>query len=362
MTGRYGFDSYRGLVYRSGAHVSTRNLRMPILILFFAILFPSVTRAEPVVVYAYDSFLGKDSLGALVEAEAAREKIETRFVSFPSAGEALNQLSIEGKNTPADVLVGVDDSLLTRARLTAAFEKIDAAVIRDRQIPKDLWFDSDGFFAPFDYGYVSLVYDDRSKLSLPSPLSLRAVARDNGLHGKLVIEDPRSSSIGLEFLLWTRLLYGSDDWAAFWKDLWGAIGHVAPGWSAAYGLFLQKGADLVVSYTTSPAYHREKEKNDHYHALIFPEGCYRQVEGAAVVKYSKNKLAARKWLGLLLSENAQAGLATRQWMYPARQGVPVPHSFEDLPVPKALQMAPEKIEQGRKEWLRQWVASSLGRG
>ena len=106
---------------------------------------------------------------------------------------------------------------------------------------------------------------------------------------KLVIQDPRTSSIGLSFLLWTQALFPGKAFDEIWKGLSRQVLTVAPSWTGAYGLFLKKEAEFVVSYTTSPAYHREKEKQDFIKAIPFPEGHYRQVEGAAIVKHSKKQ-------------------------------------------------------------------------
>lgn len=62
---------------------------------------------------------------------------------------------------------------------------------------------------------------------------------------------------------------------------------VTKGWSEAYGLFLKGESDLVLSYTTSPAYHMIEEKKDNYAAANFAEGHYLQVEVAARTAASK---------------------------------------------------------------------------
>ncbi len=46
-------------------------------------------------------------------------------------------------------------------------------------------------------------------------------------------------------------------------------------------------SDLVLSYTTSPAYHILEEKKDNYAAANFSEGHYLQVEVAARTAASK---------------------------------------------------------------------------
>ena len=54
-----------------------------------------------------------------------------------------------------------------------------------------------------------------------------------------------------------------------WND---NIVPVTPGWSEAYGLFLEGEADMVLSYTTSPAYHLIAEEDAGYTAAAFDEG------------------------------------------------------------------------------------------
>src|SRR3546814_5226288 len=68
------------------------------------------------------------------------------------------------------------------------------------------------------------------------------------------------------------------------------------GWSEAYGLFLEGEAPLVLSYTTSPAYHMIAEDEDRYQAANFAEGHYMQVEVAAMTKSSDDPELARQFL------------------------------------------------------------------
>src|SRR5206468_986195 len=101
--------------------------------LLFALFLDVAHAAETVTVYAYDSFTSKGALGPMVrEAFEKKYGAKTELVSFPSAGEALNQIALEGKKTKADVLVGLDDGLIARANELQALEKP----------------------TPFDYGYL----------------------------------------------------------------------------------------------------------------------------------------------------------------------------------------------------------------
>lgn len=328
-------------------------MRSQIFLLLLTLARP-LSAAPEITVYAYDSLTGKGSFGAHVK-KSAEEKlgIKTNFVPFPTAGEALNQIAIEGAKTRADVVLGVDRAWLGRAREMGHFAEIDAKVFEP--ISPDLLQAGPKDFVPFEYGYLAFLYDSRRTKAPPVGLSLAELAKLPALKRKVVIPDPRTSSPGLSFLFWTRLAFPTPgNWDNFWKGLSRQLATVSPSWTAGYGMFMKKQADWVLSYTTSPAYHLEEEKLDAIKAVIFPEGHYRQVEGAMVVKSSKNAVLAAKWLTHLLSAEVQEALPKTQWMYPARSGTKLPESFAKLAIPKAIEFPADSIEASRKEWLKAW--------
>ena len=68
---------------------------------------------------------------------------------------------------------------------------------------------------------------------------------------------------------------------------------MAPGWSEAYALFTKGEAPMVLSYTTSPAYHVIAENTDRYKAASFAEGHYLQVEVGGIVAGVKQMTTKR---------------------------------------------------------------------
>jgi len=314
----------------------------------------NATAANPteLTIYTYDSFSGKGSLGAYVrEHSETKLGIRTKYVEFGSAGEALNQIAIEGKKTRADLVVGIDQNLMGRAIALDAFVPHG---VKDANLRDDLKLDADGKLLPYDYGYLAFVYDRRRTTKVPE--SLEAFSTDAALKKKVVIADPRTSSLGLSFLTWTRGQFTPETkLETFWRQFAPQLITISPSWSSAYGLFLKKEADFVMSYTTSPAYHLKEEKSEDYRAVIFPEGHFRQVEGLGIVKTSKRHEAARKWASFVLSEEVQKEVAERQWMYPARKGIALPESFAKLGAePKAL-VAELGDETQKKTLLREWT-------
>src|SRR5690606_7816442 len=138
---------------------------------------------------------------------------------------------------------------------------------------------------PFDYGHFAVVYDSER---IPRPPGSLAELIELSPETKIVIQDPRTSTPGLGLLLWMKAVHG-DETAAAWEKLKDKVLTVTPGWSEAYGLFTNGEAEMVLSYTTSPAYHMIEEGSDRYRAAEFAEGHYLQIEIAAMtVKGAEN--------------------------------------------------------------------------
>lgn len=74
------------------------------------------------------------------------------------------------------------------------------------------------------------------------------------MEGKLIVENPISSSTGAAFLLWTVAVYGEDGFDDFWRELKPTIHSVQAGWDTAYDAFLNGEAPMVVSYGLDTAY------------------------------------------------------------------------------------------------------------
>lgn len=332
-----------------------RAIALLLLLLFLSPTFADVPKS--ITVYTYDSVASKGSLGPFLKDHIQKTLgVTTEFVAFGSAGEALNQVALEGARTRADLVLGIDAVLAAHAKELGHFEPLESKVWETLEPGVSLG--GGHLFVPFDFGYLAFVYDSR-RTKPPEGLSFRSIATHPALKQKVVLSDPRTSSLGMSFLAWSRRdLPDEKAWETWWRDLSKQWVTLSPGWSGAYGMFLKKEADYVLSYTTSPAYHLEEEKTDAFKALVFPDGNFRQIEGVGLVKHSKKKDLAKRWVEALLSEEVQKHVATLQWMYPARKGVKLPASFAGLPkVAKSLDPDPAEIEKHKKEWLRRWTAA-----
>lgn len=284
-------------------------------------------RQKELVVYAYDSFTADWGPGPeLVKLFEARTGYKVSLISCGDAAQVLSRAVLEKKAPNADVLVGIDNNLLDIARreeILKGYKPKNA----DSIIAKDLILADDWLLTPYDWGYFAIIFDSASLLKPPG--SLEDLTKPEYAK-KLILMDPRTSTPGTGFLAWTIAVYGKN-YPDYWKRLKNNILTLAPGWDTGYGLFTAGEAPLVISYTTSPAYHLEFDKSDRYKALIFPEGHMAQIEGAGVVRNSENPAAAEAFIDFILTEEAQELLPLTQWMYPVSAQIKLPESFKAAP-------------------------------
>ena len=287
----------------------------------------SVLRAKEVVVYAYDSFTADWGPGPeLVKLFEAETGYKCTLISAGDAVQVLTRAVLEKDAPQADVLLGLDNNQVKTVKahkVLQPYKPTRAAGL----IPADAVMDSDWQLIPYDWSYFALIYDTQS--NVPAPESLLDLTK-SVYAKKLILMDPRTSTPGLGFAAWTRAVFG-EKYVDYWKALKPSILTMAPGWDAGYGLFTAGEAPLVISYTTSPAYHAEYDKTDRYKALIFDEGHIMQIEGAGLVKGAPNETGGKAFLDFLIGEKAQSVIPLTQWMYPVNSQVMLPDSYKAAP-------------------------------
>lgn len=326
------------------------NISFPMIA---GILAASTALAEdkPVLtVYTYDSFVSEWGPGPAVEkAFEATCACDLQYVAPGDAAALLSRLLLEGSGTKADVVLGLDNNLMAAAQASRLFapRPADAQAF---SLPV-AW--EDPTFIPFDWGYFAFVYDKTKLATVPGDFNALAASDI-----KIVIQDPRSSSPGLGLLMWVKAAYG-DKAADIWTALKDNIVTVTPGWSEAYGLFLKGEADMVLSYTTSPAYHLIAEGDDTKAAAAFAEGHYLQVEVAGKIAGSANPALADQFLAFVASPAFQTIIPETNWMYPALtppEGLP--KGFETLIQPaKALMLPAAEAAAIRDQATEEWRAA-----
>jgi thiamine transport system substrate-binding protein len=328
----------------------TIRILLPAMVLALGLVAPALAAPPVLTVYTYDSFASEWGPGPVIE--KGFEEIcecDLRFVGLDSSIGAFNRIRLEGASSKADVLLGLDINLAGDARDSGLFAPHDAD-LSGLALPEK-W--DEPLFAPFDWGHFAFVYDSRRTANPPTSFEELLVAPDDL---KIVIQDPRSATPGLGLLMWVRAIYG-DEAPEVWRRLKPKILTVTKGWWDSYSLFLEGEADMVLSYTTSPAYHTVVEGETFIKATPFAEGHYLQMELAAVTASSNQPELARSFIAYLLGEAAQSAIPTTNWMFPVNSHAELPDAFGNLVRPeRTLAFSAAEAQTYRKEWIAEWLA------
>ncbi|WP_024303727.1 thiamine ABC transporter substrate binding subunit [Pseudogulbenkiania sp. MAI-1] len=290
--------------------------------------------------------------------------VKVAVIKAGDAGEMLNKLILTRANPIADVVYGIDNTLIGKAQQAGVLEPTTSAagVGVQQSLPG---------MVSVDYGYVTLNYDKAwfAKQKLALPKSLDELTRP-AYKNLMVVENPATSSPGLAFLLATIKGMGEEQAFAWWGRLRDNGVKVAKGWSEAYYTDFSKNGGsrpIVVSYATSPAaevfYSKEKLTEAPTGNLLLKGGVFQQVEGVALVKGGGQKKAAQQFVDFLRSDAVQADLPTQMWMYPVVSGVKLNPVFSLAEKPAAHDTPDSKTIAAKSAgWVSRWTKVVLKSG
>lgn len=289
-------------------------------------------------VLAYSSFVNTWGPGPEIAKRFEKKtgvKVELRDAE--DAGLLLKKLEL----FPADVVIGFDQLLLPAARVARAWRKLNAAGVRFE----------DETFIPFDWGPLAFVYR-KGEVTPPAKLDDLLDAR---FKSTLALQDPRTSSPGLQFLFWVLDEKGVDAGFEYLSKLKPSIHTLGASWSTAYGVFQDGQAKLALSYLTSPLYHLTQEKDDRYRAAVFAAGQPVQIEYAGVPESCSQCGEAEMFARFLLEPEIQKILMTKNFMLPVVDDVRKGTEFENLPEVKILEIKSlDLLLRDRAELLERW--------
>lgn len=322
--------------------------------------------ATTVRLLTHDSFVISDELVAMLLEE---HDVALELLPGGDAGTVVNQAVLTAGDPQADVLFGIDSTLLTRGLDADLFEPYEADALA--AIPEDLQLDDEHRVTPIDVSDVCINFDRAAYGDgTPPPTTLDDLV-DDEYAGQLVVENPASSSPGLAFLLRTIAEYGEDGWQDYWQSLVDNGVEVTAGWEDAYyGLFSggsgsEGDRPLVVSYSTSPpaevAFGPDPEADEAPIGTVV-ESCYRQIEFAGVLAGTDEPEAARRVIEFLAGPAFQESVPLSMFVEPARDDVELPEvftRFAERPDDPA-ELDPATITENRERWIEEWTEIALG--
>ena len=328
---------------------------------------PTATVApEDLYVMTHDSFTVSTDVSQLFQKD---NNIRVHFIKSGDAGALVNKAILTKDAPQADVIYGIDNTFLSRALDGGIFESYNAPALQN--IPQQFKLDPQNRALPVDYGDVCINYDknyfSQNKLAVPQTFEDLLKPEYKGL---LVVENPATSSPGLAFVMATIAHFGADKYLDYWKSLRDNGVQVVDGWETAYYTNFSASSGkgnqpMVVSYASSPAaeviYATEKPLESSTASLVGPGMCFRQVEFIGIVKGTKHRAAAEKFVDYILGQVFQEDMPLQMYVYPVLDGARIPnefHWFTQVPDQPAT-LDPAVIDKNRDQWIADWTKTVI---
>ncbi len=331
-----------------------RKVFTSLVLLMFAFVFAvqlssAQQEGNKLFVYTYNSF----GLAKFLKQEFEKKfaGVEVVFVTPGPSRQVLAQLITE-KNaggTQADLFLGEINDIPRAKKFDLFVSLTEKDVPNLKEIPKELFFDKDNTLLPYEHGFINIVYDSERLKEEELPRTFEQLT-DPKYKNKLLVQDPRTSSVGHAFLLWTIAQYG-EKYLEYWKRLLPNILSIQPGWSAAYKLFTKGEAPMVVSFSTDSIFEAK------YKVLLLNNQAYRTIYGMGLVKGTDNPRLGREFLNFVLSVEVQEKIPNNEFVFPANPNALLPVKFTQLAVvpPKPIILPLEFVAENDDRWLDEWA-------
>ncbi|MBU6153135.1 MAG: thiamine ABC transporter substrate-binding protein [Bdellovibrionales bacterium] len=273
--------------------------------------------------------LSYSSLGAtggflpkVAERFKAHSGCALRLETTLGATQMVALLSDPKLRSSIDVVMGVDELLQERLKGEWVTDDFPWLKLGERLLPMLSERVRPGWI-PIDFGALTFIYRKSALKGIAPPKSLKDLLSP-GLRKKFILQDPRASSPGMLFFLFSQDFVRISELRSAWLAL-------APSWDSSYQMFLSGDAPMVWSYLSSLAYHASKGELSDYGAVFFEEGLPLQVEGMGIVRQDRDNPCVRKWIEFMMKPEVLAEIAEKQWMWPAFRDVRLPRFFDQVP-------------------------------
>jgi len=306
----------------------------------------AATDANPqeVTLLAYDAFTPADGIFDDFEKQTGAK---VKVVTGGDSGTVISKAILTAGNPEGDVLWGVDNTTIARAK---------AANLLDS-------------YEPVDTGDVCVNYSTSwyAKKKLAPPTSLDDLIKP-AYKDQLVVQDPVNSSPGLAFLLATIQKYG-DGWRDYWRALKANGVRIVADWTTAWTVEYAGGGNpgtrpMVVSYGGSPpaeiVYAADpKNPPSRPDSAIIEATCFRQTEYVGVLRGSRNPNNARKLVDHLLGTAFQESMPLTLFVFPVNTDAKLPDVFTKWAVKAASPFTASPTQEELTAWLDDWRAIAL---
>lgn len=294
---------------------------------------------------------------------------------FSGMVDALNVLINQKGNPQADVVIGLDNTMVSQAKSEGILKPLTSGINLEN-ISTDIisGLDPEKYLIPIDFGLIALIFDTEfiTTSSYPELLELNFTHLIETFGEDLAVQDPTQSATGLNFLLY-QIIFFEEILGQNWEEWWNLAKDVVTidkSWSDSWErVFSQKEDHIMVSYGTDPAYNAFFGYSFEQNAAIIHHDSEKygwlQIEGIGIIEGTSQESLAKDYINYALSSEVQDYIATNNWMFPANNQTILPSCYDyaittdNVTVLNNL-ITPNYIGENYQSWLNTWERLIFG--
>ncbi len=319
---------------------------------------PKIKETTLLKVMTYSSFASDWGPGPIIKSEFEKNcNCIIEWNILPDSRSILSKYSLLSENQKPDIIIGLDlfDALYSENSISVKdlnfsdLFKVNGEPAFLKILNESKSNNSFQNWIPYDWGILTFV-TKKNFTDFDNVKNLKDFTNSK-FSKKIVLQDPRTSSPGLIFLIWVFNQMTEEEAIQFYKKL--NVFTYGSSWSDAYGLFTQGQVQSVFSYTTSPHYHLLEEKDPNFRAINFEQNLPVQIEHMGLVSDCKNCELGKEFIQFMLTPEIQKIIMQKNYMYPVIKNVTSNTPFEDAN--KFNAKIPNRMNHKEIEyWISKW--------
>jgi thiamine transport system substrate-binding protein len=336
------------------------------------------------VIYTYPSLFGGTDCGATNWSTVfgAFETAHDVHIDVECPAGTLASTLLAQQNAPgADLVIGLDELTAPQAdadHLLVPYAPPELANVSPTLVAE---LAPDDAVVPYEWGYLGIDYNSSfaaltggavAQATFPEFVANASWARE------LLVEDPSVDITGEEFLVWEIEYYEHvlhQPWQGFWDTVLPEMTNwpPAPDWGTAFGEFTSPtdNPQMVVSYTTDPAYAAEYGQAGQYNSTVsWWNGTaygWRTIYGIGIVAGSHHLSLDEEFEDWFLGGTVQSLIPLNEWEYPANETIGLPSVYDAAVNPASVtplnaDTSPAQVAGNLTGWVDDWltIASDAG--
>ncbi len=273
--------------------------------------------------------------------------IEWKIFTEPEALYSDLKSKTDSLNCEVDLVLGLDNLTIKQANLDSIFTSVklsnEVKLLRDFEIYEE-------HFVPFAYSPIGFIYNVNIHSEYPKTFG---ELQDGMYYNRIIVPNPKDTSIGANYLVFTVEAFGRNAYGHFWRSLKDNIYETPDSFDLAVDKFLAEMGSILIAPISMENYLNELNENS-YGSFIPIEGTTEYIEYGAVLENSKHPELAENFLNYVISDEFQINIFEHKKLFPTNKNIKLnlemPKNYKTYKLPYSNAQLIKQLPYWKKRW------------